>query len=121
MDDSELETTLRRYRPVGPHAELRERVLGTPNKRIWPWAGAAAALLLSTQLLDFATRREVAEANEVVGPAAATLVADDLTERLGGDEPARELAELIVFEQQVRSEMTSMPTEPDLASEGERR
>jgi hypothetical protein len=117
MDDSELEDTLRRYRPRGPRPELRERILAARRQRIWPWAAAAAGLLLSTQLLDFAARREVAEANEVVGPAAAALVADDLTERLGGDAPARELAELIVFEQQLLNEL-AVPT--DLVSEGER-
>jgi hypothetical protein len=121
MDDSELETTLRRYRPAGPPAELRERILATPNRRTWPWAGAAAALLLSTQLVDSAARRQVAEASEVMGPGAATLVANDLAERLGGDEPARELAELIVFEQQTRNDTTASPAEPDLFPEGDYR
>lgn len=121
MDDSELEATLRRYRAAGPRADLRERILAAPKQRIWPWAAAAAALLIATQMLNFASRYEVAEASEALGPGTETRVKETLTEMLGGDAPARELAELIVFEQQVRSEMTTMPTELDIAGEGEHR
>jgi hypothetical protein len=46
MDDSELEDLLRKYRPVGPPAELRQRIFATARApRIAPWASAAAAVL----------------------------------------------------------------------------
>jgi hypothetical protein len=43
-----IEGALRRYRPSGPPAALRDRVLAPPVGRTWPWAAAAAALLAVT-------------------------------------------------------------------------
>jgi hypothetical protein len=44
-----IEGALRRYRPSGPPATLRERVLAQDvPARVWPWAAAAAALLAVT-------------------------------------------------------------------------
>jgi hypothetical protein len=120
MDDSELETRLRRYRPAGPPAGLRERIVAPQRGRVWPWVGAAAALLISTQMLTFASRHELASASEALGPSAVVRMADDLTERLGGDAPARALAELIMFEQQMYAEPL-ISSEPGLAGEEERR
>jgi hypothetical protein len=102
MNDSEIEDLLRRYRPKGPPAQLRERILAMERpERIWPWLAAAAALLVSALTLHSATRYEAADINLTLGPGAEARVADDLTDRLGGDADARGLAQFILVEQQV--------------------
>jgi hypothetical protein len=108
MKDSEIEDLLRKYRPVGPPAELRHRILATSRVlRIWPWASAAAALLVLGLTFRLAAWNEVAGADLNLGPPAVARVTEDLTRMLGGDLRARELAELIVVEQQVHSETTT--------------
>ena len=123
MDDSEIEDLLRRYRPIGPPARLRERVFATaPSRRIWPWASAAAALLISAMTFHVASGYELGSVGLTLGPAGATRVADDLTGMLGGDVVARDLAEFIIVEQQVRGEATRViPTELDSVAEGDAR
>ena len=102
MNDSDIENLLRRYRPTGPPAQLRERILAMErSERIWPWMAAAAALLVSAVTLHFATRYEAADVDVTLGTAAEARVADDLTDRLGGGADARELARLILVEQQL--------------------
>ena len=102
MNDSEIEDLLRSYRPTGPPAQLRERILAMERaERIWPWMAAAAALLVSALTLQFATGYEAADVYVTLGPAAEARVADDLTNRLGGDADARGLAQFILVEQQV--------------------
>ena len=113
MNDSEIEALLRKYRPVGPPAELRQRILGTTRvPRIWPWASAAAALLVLGLTFQFATRSETAAADLNLGPSAVARVTEDLTNMLGGDIRARELAEFIVVEQQVHNETTTAAIQP---------
>ncbi len=50
MNDDELETQLRRYRPAGPPAELRARVIAAAPMRLSSreWSAIAASLLLAT-------------------------------------------------------------------------
>lgn len=113
MKDSDIEDLLRKYRPVGPPAELRHRILATTRAdRIWPWASAAAALLVLGLTFHVGARDEVADAGMNLGPSAIARVTEDLTSMLGGDLRARELAELIVVEQQVRSETTTALIQP---------
>lgn len=113
MNDSEIEDLLRKYRPVGPPAELRQRILATTRvPRIWPWASAAAALLVLGLTFQFATRSETAAADLNLGPSAVARVTEDLTNMLGGDIRARELAEFIVVEQQVHNETTTAAIQP---------
>ena len=113
MNDSEIEDLLRKYRPVGPPAELRQRILWTTRvPRIWPWASAAAALLVLGLTFQFATRSETAAADLNLGPSAVARVTEDLTNMLGGDIRARELAEFIVVEQQVHNETTTAAIQP---------
>ena len=113
MKDSEIEDLLRKYRPVGPPAELRHRTLATTRVlRVWPWASAAAALLVLGLTFQFATRSETAAADLNLGPSAVARVTEDLTNMLGGDIRARELAEFIVVEQQVHSETTTAAIQP---------
>jgi hypothetical protein len=60
-DDSDLEELLRRYEPLAPPPELRDRVLDTSHagpgwRRSLPWLTLAASLALSFAL-DRATAR----------------------------------------------------------------
>lgn len=113
MKDSEIEDLLRKYRPVGPPAELRHRILATTGMpRIWPWASAAAALLVLGLTFQLAARNEVADAGLNLGPSAVARVTEDLTNMLGGDLRARELAEFIVVQQEVHSETTTASMQP---------
>lgn len=49
MDEDEIERLLRRHRPAAAAPGLRERVLPpAAARRTWPWAVAAAALLVLT-------------------------------------------------------------------------
>jgi hypothetical protein len=97
MNDRELEELLRRYRPGGPPAALRARVIGVvPSGRTWPWVAAAAVLLATTLSLHIAADRLAGSAAVSVAPDpnddAIALLADWL-----GDRPsARELAEAVI-------------------------
>ena len=113
MKDPEIEDLLRKYRPVGPPPECatgssRRLVCSAsghgpvPRPRSWYWG-------LPSQV---AVRKEVAGADLNFGPSAVTRVTEDLTNMLGGDLRARELAEFIVVEQQVHSETTTAAVEP---------
>jgi hypothetical protein len=115
MNDSEIEDFLRRYRPVAPPARLRERIFSRAGShRIWPWASAAAVLLIAAIAVQTAAEYEVARTDVKLGPAAAVRVAQDLTEMLGGDLAARELADFILVEQQIRTEVSMhIPTGPN--------
>ncbi len=113
MKNSDIEDLLRKYRAVGPRGELRQRILATTRvPRIWPWASAAAALLVLGLTLQLAARHETARANMDLGPSAVARVTDDLTDMLGGDLGARALAEFIVVEQQVQREISSAAIDP---------
>ena len=110
MKDSDIEDLLRRYRPVGPPARLRERVVAAgPPRRIWPWAGDAAALLVSFLSFHAAARHELSSADVGAEAAVAASLTDDLAELLGGDAAARELAALVVVEHEFRKENAPVP------------
>lgn len=105
-DDPELERRLRGFRPSDPSAALRERVLSTTvARRAWPWAAAAAALLVSALTLRLAMQQEVGRID--LGPDRTAAMVDNLTEALGGDQTARNLAESIVIDAQLRADATS--------------
>ena len=99
MDDERVREFLGRYQPTGPPAELRERALTFSSKpRTWPWAAAAAGLLVASIGLHAATNRAIA----AVTPPPARLSVDALATAMGGTEDARQAAELIVTEQWIR-------------------
>jgi hypothetical protein len=53
MNDEDIERLLARTRPVGPSEDLRARIFSRrPARRAWPWAVAAAAMLVLTTLLQ---------------------------------------------------------------------
>ena len=94
---------------MGPPAEMRQRILATiRTPRIWPWASAVAALLVLGLTFQLAGRNEVAGADLNLGSSAVARVTEDLTNMLGGDLRARELAEFIIVQQQVHSETTTV-------------
>ena len=119
MKDSDIEDLLRKYRPTGPPVDMRQRIFATARvSLIWPWATAAAALLVVGLTFQLAARHAMAGARVNLGPSATARVTEDLTTRLGGDLRARELAELIVVEQQVQSEIGSAAIEPATGTGG---
>ena len=71
MKDEDLEALLRNVRPAGPSPELRARILAARSARpAWPWAAAAAALLMTIVGLQWSAgelRQEMRPA-----PAAAS-------------------------------------------------
>jgi hypothetical protein len=83
---------------------------------------ASAAVLLALGLtFQVAARRATAGARLNLGPSAVARVTEDLTNMLGGDLRARELAEFTVIEQQVRNETTSAAIGPGNGARGVQR
>lgn len=112
MNDSELEHLLRRYRPGNPPPGLRERILSPPEpRRVWPWAAAAAILLVSALTSRMAAQREAGRIDLGADPSVTVIA--QLTDALGGDADARATAESIVIEARLRSELAAPPTEPE--------
>ena len=110
MNDPEIEELLRRYRPAGPPSQLRARVTAPmPAQRIWPWAAAAAVLLLSLMTLRISARSETANADLQFGPDAADRAVEELSQLLGDTVDARAVAASIVMEEQLRALTAPMP------------
>ena len=67
MKDDDILDPLRRYRPAGPPARLRGRVIQVkPAARTWPWAIAAAALLVLSVALNTGARQIDADTSSLV-------------------------------------------------------
>jgi len=89
MSDPKLEELLHRYRPAGPPPDLRNRITALiAARRTWPWAAAAAALLLTTCALQVATDRIYRTVEYAATPTPVTTVdhSPELREALGDDE-----------------------------------
>ena len=115
MDDRELEDLLRRYTPTGPAPELRDRSLtmaARSSDRAWPWAAAAAALLVATLGLHTAASRVSARADVRTSPDPAVGAIAELTQLLGGDETARAIAELIVMQHEAARDRENLDLNP---------
>jgi hypothetical protein len=105
MNDSDIENVLRKYRPGGPPNQLRQRIVRSePRQSIRPWLAAAAVLILCVLTCRVAARREVSQVDLQLGLDANARVVDELTDILGGNAEARELAESMVMEAQVRAD-----------------
>jgi hypothetical protein len=78
MTDPELDDLLRRYRPAGPPAELRARLIASaaPMPRTWPWAAAAAALLAAVCVTQLWTRNVYEGVRRTVVPAWASALSN---------------------------------------------
>ena len=119
-DDRDIETLLRRYRPLEPPPDLRVRVLSAPadTRRAWPWAVAAAALLAASVGLHVARELVVRQLGSTERPLqlderGAALV--ELERTLGGGVDARKFAERIMRERDLANaaEASEMPLGAD--------
>ena len=96
------EDLLRKYRPVGPPAGLRARLL-VPERAAWPWAVAAAVLVAVTLGFHAATgalKAPNGTADE--DPLGVDQRIAYGTAALGGGDEARRVATLIVMEEEAR-------------------
>lgn len=86
MNDDQIEDLLRRLRPAGPAPGLRGRIIGAAPAapRAWPWAVAAAALLVLVIGMRTSTDRVYRSIEDAVRVENA-VPADPH----GGDEPWR--------------------------------
>ena len=112
LNDPELERLLRRFHPSDPPSGLRERIVLVPTSRpVWPWAAAVAALLASVMTFTMATEREAGRVDLGLDQSAVQVA--ELTAAFGGDTAARELAESMVAEAQLRAEAATLVREPE--------
>jgi hypothetical protein len=84
MEDREIESLLRRYRPMAPTVDPDRQITKSPNLQTtklpttWPWAVAAAALLALTVGVHAATFFAGSEEQDPLDPRRVQAVADDL-------------------------------------------
>jgi hypothetical protein len=99
-----LEDVLRRYRPSGPPAELRNQVLGGDlvgrpfqgrRRRDWIYPIATAAAALTLYALTDSTHRRIMSATSTTDAEREAAVAE-MTADLGGDDTARLEAERLI-------------------------
>ena len=110
------EDLLRKYRPSGPAAALRARIV-VPERAAWPWAVAAAALLALTVGLRLQTGALAADAlAQSPDPLSFEMRVAALTEMLGEGEDARRTAVLLVAKEELQRRLPQSPMIP----EGER-
>lgn len=94
-NDPEIEVMLTRYRPTGPPAGLRDRVLRSTGSRRSRWAMAAglviAAMLVLSVGLDLAARRMMQETAAALGAGRIewTPEAEEIARMLNGDGEGR--------------------------------
>jgi hypothetical protein len=103
MSDRDLETLLRRYRPVGPPPALRERILRPGRSRgPWWWLGAAAALFAVVVGTQIVIGWEMSTLSATLATDADADAREALLDLLGDDESARQLTTLRLAEQEAR-------------------
>jgi hypothetical protein len=80
MSEPDLDDLLQRYRPAGPPPELRARVVANKEavRRTWPWAAAAAALLVAVCAMQVWTREVYEEVRHDVAPQTEVSILADL-------------------------------------------
>ena len=113
----ELEERLRRYRPVGPPAGLRARVVAvaqTPARRrlLWLPSVAAAAAAVVFYVLAASARRDLSDELRPRDPRPEA-IARALAAELGGDEASRALAARLIELNGVTADLAE--AEPDLS------
>ena len=125
MDDPE--ELLRRYRPLGPPPDLRDRIASAAARDVarpfraaedvprWLPAAAAALIAVTFSILANSARRDVAE-QLGKGELTRAAVVSELAARLGSGPAAREEAERLVQLDELKSRAEPRGVE---ASEGE--
>jgi hypothetical protein len=122
MQDSELEALLKKYRPVDPPHGLERRIFDPPpgriartERRTWPWAVAAAALLaITVGLHAFSISASPTRPGVVLDEQRVQAVADEI-----GGPNARVGAEHIVRQEQ-RADADAMQARLDAATTDQR-
>ena len=93
MNETEIKTKLKRYRPIGPSQELRERIF-TPAPRqtrrpygTFLWQSTLAALLLLSLGLNMAANHMLHQTNELlkIGKIEWTPQAEEAAQLLDGN------------------------------------
>jgi hypothetical protein len=103
MTDNELEHLLRRYRPAGPHASLRSRVLhqsSSSRRRPVVWVAAAAVIMIAIAFHVLASRTylEIAKRFETARAADEMAVVERITADLADAGIAGDMARQVAIE-----------------------
>lgn len=95
---SEIEDFIREYRPLGPPADLRHRVVNhrTRSRRTWLLIAASGLLALTCELLSIREHSMLREALIARGLSLHAQQVRALARRLGNDQTAVVQAELIL-------------------------
>ena len=118
----ELEDRLKRYRPVGPPADLRARIVAAaePASRRWAWvpSAAAAAAACLFYVLAASARRDLSAELVKTDPHRDAIV-HALAADLGGDEEAGAVAARLIEMDETTAALGTAPGTP-LDVEGNR-
>ena len=98
MKDEDLESLLRIYEPSAPSSSLRARIVsaGGGDRRVWPWAVAAAAMVALTVGFQLSAARLLVDTAAAVQPDVSTEEIDALTALLGDAGGTRDEARQLI-------------------------
>ena len=110
-DDQELEDLLRRYEPAAPRASLRSRVIASSVRepRAWPWAVAAAALVVLAVGLATAAARVIEPVDADSATSQRALEVEALASIVGDADNPRALAEWMIDRRDADRALESPP------------
>jgi hypothetical protein len=110
-NDASVEDHLRRFRPAGPPASLRARIVtARPPDRAWPWALSASAAFVLVVALRMLTNSALASAPIAAPPDPWSPVTSALVLQSGDTPRSRHLASILVDSARRR-----MATSPEAA------